>query len=51
MTDAFNEGFNAYWLEMNEDENPYSEGTNEYDDWQAGWRDADEEVLSRNADA
>jgi hypothetical protein len=38
--DEYYEGKKAYREGCEYDENPYQEGSTEYDDWQDGWDDA-----------
>lgn len=48
--DESDEGYRAYWDDKNQDENPYEEGSREYEDWNSGWMEADLEVFSRAPD-
>lgn len=47
--EAFEEGYEAYYAQKDETNNPYKEGTNSYRRWRAGWANAfDEDQNQRN---
>ncbi len=39
-TDAFDEGYDAYWDGVEVTDNPYEEDTDDHLCWEAGWRAA-----------
>ena len=39
-SDAYHQGFNAYWNGDSFLDNPYKSGTIEYNEWRDGWSDS-----------
>ncbi len=37
MNQAYDLGFNAYHSGQDLEDNPFKEGCNDYDEWEAGW--------------
>jgi len=50
--DPYNEGWQAYFDNVEFSSNPYANTTADFDEWQSGWNDAhiedDEELLSED---
>jgi hypothetical protein len=47
--EAFVAGYNAYWVDVDSDDNPYKPGTGKHRSWDEGWSQAeleDEDVIA-----
>lgn len=42
--EAWEEGYNAYWSDLNKEDNPYEEYSREFYEWEEGWESARDEV-------
>ncbi len=38
--DAYEEGYDAYWVGVDDSENPHDDDTDGHRSWEAGWRAA-----------